>query len=124
MGIIGCIVTTLTLSASRLGPKNSYFFSVDQKFRRLENGPNEIRNEKSLPEVHKLFGLKTALILHLVFKGDIPFFTPPPPALFKIAGFLKREVFKRDDRKLILLISFFKELGQKILKISLISSHL
>ena len=79
MGIIGCIVTTLTLSASRLGPKNSYFFSVDQKFRRLENGPNEIRIEKSLPEVHKLFGLKTALILHLVFKGDIPFFTPPPP---------------------------------------------
>ena len=37
-------------------------------------------------EVHKL-GLKTVLILHLVFKGDIPFFIPPP---FNIAGFEKR----------------------------------
>ena len=43
---------------------------------------------------------------------------------FKIAGFLKREVFKNDDRKLILLISFFKEHWQKSLKISPIFSYL
>ena len=53
---------------------------------------------RSLYLKYKLFGLKTALILHLVFKGDIPFFTPPPPQpLFKAdthEGFCSQSMFQ------------------------------